>query len=154
MSQSRYLKRLQCTMNRSNKFWEVEVIDRTVITRWGRIGTVGQAKTEVFENNQIALATADKKATDKTKKGYVPATTPTEVTARQVVRIVPLEDEGRRGRGSAIAQEALSNFFQERAQPTLKTQKRSRKSPPISPAVNTIAPGSPELLKPKRKVRI
>ncbi|MBO0696781.1 MAG: DNA ligase [Zavarzinella sp.] len=55
----------------SSKFWEVSVRGREVTTRWGRIGSDGQAKTKTFADAAKAQAEADKLIEEKTGKGYV-----------------------------------------------------------------------------------
>ncbi len=54
----------------SDKFWEVQVEDNQVTTRWGRTGTAGQSKAKEYASDAAALADARKQLDDKLKKGY------------------------------------------------------------------------------------
>ncbi|GMU56788.1 MAG: hypothetical protein AMXMBFR33_59340 [Candidatus Xenobia bacterium] len=54
----------------SDKFWEVEVQDNQVTTRWGRTGTAGQSKTKEYASEAAAQADAQKQLDEKLKKGY------------------------------------------------------------------------------------
>ena len=57
---------------KSSKFWEVTVKDATMITRWGKLGSDGQAKEKTFGSNDEAITEAAKIAGQKVRKGYVP----------------------------------------------------------------------------------
>ena len=59
----------------SNKFWNLEVKDKTFITSWGRIGTAGQSKTKNFYSKPQCERAAKKLIASKVKKGYVKAIT-------------------------------------------------------------------------------
>ena len=54
----------------SSKFWEISLDSCDVTTRWGRIGTDGQAKTKTFDSAQKADAEYNKLILEKTSKGY------------------------------------------------------------------------------------
>lgn len=62
------------TEGNSSKFWEIEINDCDVTTRWGRIGTDGQTKTKTFESSQKADAEYSKLVLEKTSKGYCEST--------------------------------------------------------------------------------
>jgi DNA ligase-1 len=55
----------------SSKFWEVSVSGVDMTTRWGRIGSAGQSKTNSFKDEAAARAQADKLIAEKTADGYV-----------------------------------------------------------------------------------
>ncbi|AKQ67207.1 Molybdate metabolism regulator [Myxococcus hansupus] len=55
----------------SSKFWEITLSDNTFTTRWGRIGTDGQEKTQTFGSAAEAQKEHDKLVREKEKKGYV-----------------------------------------------------------------------------------
>jgi len=55
----------------SNKFWEITLSGNSFTTRWGRIGTDGQEKTQTFGSPAEAQKEYDKLVREKEKKGYV-----------------------------------------------------------------------------------
>ncbi|MET0403685.1 MAG: WGR domain-containing protein [Cystobacter sp.] len=55
----------------SSKFWEISLSGNSFTTRWGKIGTKGQEKTQRFSNAVEARSEYDKLVSEKTKKGYV-----------------------------------------------------------------------------------
>ncbi len=54
----------------SNKFWEITLSGNSFTTRWGKIGTKGQEKTQSFSNPIEAKREYEKLVNEKTKKGY------------------------------------------------------------------------------------
>ncbi|HEX8538484.1 MAG TPA: WGR domain-containing protein [Cystobacter sp.] len=54
----------------SSKFWEITLSGNSFTTRWGKIGTKGQEKTQSFSNAIEAKREHDKLIAEKTKKGY------------------------------------------------------------------------------------
>jgi uncharacterized protein (TIGR02996 family) len=54
----------------SSKFWEITLSGNSFTTRWGKIGTKGQEKTQSFSNPIEAKREYDKLVNEKTKKGY------------------------------------------------------------------------------------
>jgi uncharacterized protein (TIGR02996 family) len=54
----------------SSKFWEISLSGNSFTTRWGKIGTKGQEKTQSFSNAIEAKREYDKLVAEKTKKGY------------------------------------------------------------------------------------
>jgi uncharacterized protein (TIGR02996 family) len=54
----------------SNKFWEITLSGNSFTTRWGKIGTKGQEKTQSFSNPIEAKSEYEKLINEKTKKGY------------------------------------------------------------------------------------
>jgi uncharacterized protein (TIGR02996 family) len=54
----------------SSKFWQITLSDNTFTTRWGRIGTDGQEKTQTFDSAAAAKKEYDKLVREKEKKGY------------------------------------------------------------------------------------
>jgi predicted DNA-binding WGR domain protein len=57
----------------SHKFYEVAVAGSTVTIRYGRIGDGGQTQEQKLKNADEAKAFAQKKLSEKMKKGYAPA---------------------------------------------------------------------------------
>lgn len=54
----------------SHKFWEVAVAGNELTTRWGKVGTAGQAKTKAFATPEKAHAEMQQLIEEKTGKGY------------------------------------------------------------------------------------
>lgn len=63
-------QRYELSDGKSHKFWVIQVEGEDVSTRWGRIGTKGQAKTKSLGSPDAARSEADKQIRAKTKKGY------------------------------------------------------------------------------------
>ena len=53
------------------KFWEVNLVDNTIVVRYGRIGTNGQTKEKNFSTREEAEQEVEKLVKEKTKKGYI-----------------------------------------------------------------------------------
>jgi DNA ligase-1 len=68
---TRGARRFEFSKGSSDKFWEIKIVDKSVTTRWGRIGGDGQAKTKTYSSAGAAGAAADKLIEEKTSKGYV-----------------------------------------------------------------------------------
>jgi len=64
-------RRFEYCDEKSNKFWEIEVIDKALTVTYGKIGTDGQSVTKKFKSADAALTEAEKQISEKTKKGYV-----------------------------------------------------------------------------------
>lgn len=64
------MPRYEFSEGSSNKFWEIELNGLSWTTRWGRIGTVGQSKTQTFETAELARHEYDRLVVTKVKKGY------------------------------------------------------------------------------------
>jgi predicted DNA-binding WGR domain protein len=56
--------------DKSNKFWEIRLIDQEHTVRFGRIGTAGQSQTKAFPDLIAARRDADKLIGEKIRKGY------------------------------------------------------------------------------------
>ena len=54
----------------NHKFYEVSVDGDTVTTRFGRIGTAGRVKADVYTSAEEALRVAEKKVAEKLDRGY------------------------------------------------------------------------------------
>jgi uncharacterized protein (TIGR02996 family) len=54
----------------SSKFWAISMDSAAVKTRYGKIGTDGQATLKEFDNKAAAFKEFDKLVAEKTKKGY------------------------------------------------------------------------------------
>lgn len=64
------MRRFEYSEGTSHKFWEIEIADGTVTTRWGRIGSAGQSKTRDLGGSEAAEREARKQIASKTRKGY------------------------------------------------------------------------------------
>jgi predicted DNA-binding WGR domain protein len=67
-SQSR---RFEFVAGNSSKFWTIRLAGNSVVTEWGRIGSVGQTTSKSFDTSEKAQAEYDKLIREKTGKGYV-----------------------------------------------------------------------------------
>jgi uncharacterized protein (TIGR02996 family) len=56
----------------SKKFWEISIDGKSFTTRWGRIGTDGQALTKKLASPAAARKEHDRLVAEKVKKGYKP----------------------------------------------------------------------------------
>lgn len=56
---------------KSNKFWEIEVIKNKHEITYGKIGTDGREITKEFDDEETAAKEAEKLVKSKLKKGYV-----------------------------------------------------------------------------------
>ncbi|MFP2904484.1 WGR domain-containing protein [Pyxidicoccus sp. 3LFB2] len=65
------MTRYEFTEEGSSKFWEIELSDASLTTRWGRIGTQGQQKAQSFPNAAEAKKQHDTLVQEKERKGYV-----------------------------------------------------------------------------------
>jgi predicted DNA-binding WGR domain protein len=63
-------QRLTYQDDKSNKFWEVEVKQKEMTVRYGKVGTDGQLIVKKFASAQGAEAAAEKALAEKIKKGY------------------------------------------------------------------------------------
>ena len=54
----------------SKKFWEIEVVGKSVFTRFGRIGSDGTKIVKEFQDNETARQFAEKTLAEKLRKGY------------------------------------------------------------------------------------
>lgn len=74
-----------------NKFWTVEVVGRTVLVTFGRIGSAGTTQVKTFDTDLKARVHASGLSADKVKKGYVwegqdhPGASDVQVQAAMVV---------------------------------------------------------------------
>ena len=64
-------RRFEFVQGNSSKFWEVSQTGNTVTTRWGRVGSAGQAKTKTFADEPAAAAALARLIAEKTDEGYV-----------------------------------------------------------------------------------
>ncbi len=64
------MRRYEFVEGSSSKFWEIELEGESFTTRWGRIGTDGQEKTQDFDSEAEARKAHDKVIAEKEKKGY------------------------------------------------------------------------------------
>jgi predicted DNA-binding WGR domain protein len=63
--------RLVHTLGGSRKFWEGSVVGKTLVVRWGRIGSEGQSKTKSFGDAAAATKELHRLLAAKRGKGYV-----------------------------------------------------------------------------------
>ena len=71
MSKTTCKRRFEFIGGGSDKFWEIEVIGKDVLVRFGRRGTNGQANAKAFPDEVAAMKHADKLVAEKIGKGYV-----------------------------------------------------------------------------------
>jgi predicted DNA-binding WGR domain protein len=64
-------RRLVCTEDGANKFWEGAVEGSALTVRWGKVGSAGQTKTKAFASLEAALKELEKLTKEKLGKGYV-----------------------------------------------------------------------------------
>lgn len=64
-------RRFEFIEGTASKFWEIALDGTDLTTRWGKIGTDGQAKTKEFVSEEKARKEYDKLVEEKTGKGYV-----------------------------------------------------------------------------------
>lgn len=64
------MPRFEMKEGSSNKFWEIARDEAVLTTRWGRIGTEGQEKTQKFDSDWKARQAYDKQVQEKEGKGY------------------------------------------------------------------------------------
>lgn len=62
--------RLEYSEGTSSKFWEASVDGKTLLVRWGRLGSAGQEKRSVFKTITEANAACASQSAAKLKKGY------------------------------------------------------------------------------------
>jgi len=58
------------------KYWEITLVGKKVIVRYGKIGTDGQLSPKEFESKEEAEAFVTKKIKEKTKEGYIEKPSP------------------------------------------------------------------------------
>lgn len=63
-------RRFEFTQGASDKFWEIEVTDKSVTVCYGRNGTAGQSQTKSLADASAAQKHADKLIGEKLAKGY------------------------------------------------------------------------------------
>lgn len=54
----------------SNKFWRIEIEDKTQEVTWGKIGTVGRIKNRIFVSAEECKSESDKLIREKISRGY------------------------------------------------------------------------------------
>jgi DNA ligase 1 len=64
-------RRFEYVAGTSSKFWEVWVEDDRMMTRWGRIGSMGTTTVKPCADTAAAQKLADKKIAEKLDEGYV-----------------------------------------------------------------------------------
>ena len=65
-------KYFEYTDNKSNKFWEINTSGKKVTVTYGRIGIQNpHSVVKEFDTKNQALMFADKKISEKQKKGYI-----------------------------------------------------------------------------------
>ena len=58
------------------KYWEITLVGKKVIVRYGKIGTDGQLSPKEFESKEEAETFVAKKIKEKTKEGYIEKPSP------------------------------------------------------------------------------
>ncbi len=64
------MRRFELIEGSARKFWEVGLAGPALTVRFGRIGTAGQTKTKVLDDDAAAIQERDKLVREKTSKGY------------------------------------------------------------------------------------
>ena len=64
-------KKLTCTENGSQKFWEGAIDVNKLVVRFGKIGTKGQTQVKTFSDYEMANKELEKLVREKLGKGYV-----------------------------------------------------------------------------------
>ena len=64
------VRRFEFTDEKSNKFWEVKVSGKAVVTQWGKIGSKGRTTTKEYSKALTAKQAMAKMITEKIGKGY------------------------------------------------------------------------------------
>ena len=67
------VRRFELSDDKSNKFWEIKVAGKVVVTQWGKIGSNGRSTTKEFSNASTAKQAMAKMITEKVGKGYTEA---------------------------------------------------------------------------------
>lgn len=63
-------KKLIYQDEKSNKFWDIEIVGRSFTVTFGKIGSRGQSQTKDFESNEECKQEANKLIAKKLRKGY------------------------------------------------------------------------------------
>ncbi|HEY9734407.1 MAG TPA: DUF4240 domain-containing protein [Drouetiella sp.] len=71
------MRRFEYTDEKSGKFWEIGLNDKSVTVKFGRTGTTGQLQTKSFSSHGEAQVHHDKLIAEKIRKGYVEAASTT-----------------------------------------------------------------------------
>jgi len=64
------MRRYEFVEGTSKKFWEISLDGESFTTRWGRLGTEGQSRTQTFGSSAEARKAHDSLIAEKEKKGY------------------------------------------------------------------------------------
>jgi predicted DNA-binding WGR domain protein len=138
----------------SSKFWEVEVIDNIVLTRWGRIGTEGQVASNVYSSRTYAVDIANIKFKEKLKKGYV---------AVPINKVASLPEDKRAAEAVALFKQTVYGEpkWEAGRKPTQKRKSKkpvgensSKESKQSETAKQSPQNRVPQFGKPKRKIKI
>ena len=65
------MARYEFSEGSSNKFWEIELRGRSLVTRYGKIGSDGQSTEKAWPSEKEAKIQHDTLVAEKTRKGYV-----------------------------------------------------------------------------------
>jgi predicted DNA-binding WGR domain protein len=84
------MTRLELVDGKSSKFWQADVVGKTLALAWGRIGTAGQSKKRAFATSAQAKAEHAKLVAEKRKKGYRDALERKVVKPGKVANVEPL----------------------------------------------------------------
>ena len=64
------MRTFTCADGKSNKFWNIELKERSFTVQFGKAGTTGQTQVKEFANEAAALKAHDKLVAEKLAKGY------------------------------------------------------------------------------------
>jgi uncharacterized protein (TIGR02996 family) len=144
--------RLELVAGTANKFWEIDLSAKSVVVRWGRIGTKGQTKKSSFKSEQLASSARDKLLAEKKQKGY---RDPTKIVAQPTWSREPvLEAAIRADREDTGAIDVYADWLQVHGSPlgelitlqrALATRKDVRKQRRAAAIVATLGLPDPKL---------
>src|SRR5687768_3684724 len=65
------MPRYEFSEGSSNKFWDINLTDKSFTTTYGKIGSNGQTTIKTFKSSGEAKTEYDRLVAEKVKKGYV-----------------------------------------------------------------------------------
>ena len=77
-------QRFEFVSEKSSKFWEIRVVEKTVDVQYGKLGTKGQTLIKEFEDEALANRYREKLVAEKQKEGYAIA-----ASAQPIATAVP-----------------------------------------------------------------
>jgi len=102
-------QRYEFVGDNSKKFWEVDVRGKTLLVRFGRIGTNGQQTQKKFTSKTEATTDKDRLVKEKVGKGYKLRNNFIPVRYDRIFHMIRLEPKANHNEASFIAQ--LLSYF-------------------------------------------